>query len=69
MDSVFTIEDIRDAIHENMYYRSQFKEKMKKMYEIQTKQLTPNGDIFRNFFMKNLIILLNLYSILGPAIS
>lgn len=52
-----------------MYYRSQFKEKMKKMYEIQTKQLTPNGDIFRNFFMKNLIILLNLYSILGPAIS
>ena len=47
-----------------------FKEKMKKMYGIQTKQLPQMVIfIFRNFFVKNLIILLNLYSILGPAIS
>ena len=47
-----------------------FKEKMKKMYRIQTKQLPQMVIfIFRNFFVKNLIILLNLYSILGPAIS
>lgn len=50
-DSVFTIEDITDAIHENMYYRSQFQRKNEKNVQNSNKTTTPNGDLYFQEFL------------------